>query len=174
MMELKIINHYKLDLNNVKQLDIGTQFYHKIYEDFDSVEGEILVKLEHEFGTDKVSSTGTRLSLKHKLVVSMLNGELASFCFFGDLPFEFNYFKLKENEIYFYDCFTFKEFRGLGAVYSEVRFVLDRYKDQGYKFAYVEIETKNKSSKQAFKKLGFKKEKTFMSFSCLNLKLLFP
>ena len=109
-MELKIINHYKLDLDNIKQIAIETQFYHKIYEDFNSIEGETLIELAQEFGIDKVSSTRTRLSLKHKLVVSILNGELASFCFFGDMPFEFNYFKLNENEIYFYDCFTFKEF----------------------------------------------------------------
>ena len=173
-MELKIINHYKLDLDNIKQIAIETQFYHKIYEDFNSIEGETLIELAQEFGIDKVSSTRTRLSLKHKLVVSILNGELASFCFFGDMKFEFNYFKLNENEIYFYDCFTFKEFRGLSAVYSEVRFVLERYKDRGYKFAYVEIETKNKNSQKAFEKLGFKKEKTFISFSCLNLKFIFP
>lgn len=173
MPAIKTINHYKLSLNEVKDLKIHENFVHKIFTSFIDLDTSILNKITNTFGNDKLTEIKFRFIAKHKMVVTFIDNEFASYCFFSDRPFRFSLFKLKEGEIYFYDCFTFEKFRGRSSIYSEVRYVIDKYKDLGYKIAHVEIEENNIASQKAFNKLGFKKTQTFYVIEFLGTRIIF-
>lgn len=169
MLEKRIINHYILDISKVRDYTPKCNFNCVIYNNFFDIPSTALEKIRAYFGEEKITVFKLRFAVGHKLVATMRDSELVSFCFFHDKPFKFNFFKLNNYEIYFYDCYTFEEFRGLGCIYREVRFVIEKYKDLHYKYAVVEIEDSNIASKRAFEKLGFKKIKTFYHFSLFGV-----
>lgn len=160
-VSIRRINHYLLDL---KQLDmddldnshVKAEFVHKIYNSYYEIEDKFRKKIIDYFGEGKASSFRLRFNYKHFMVVSIVNDDIASFCFFANSKFKFSHFTLKNSELYFYDCFTFPEYRGKGAIFSEVKYVFKIYKPLGYKSVFVEIEDTNIPSKRAFTKLGFK------------------
>jgi len=170
---IKTINHYTLSLNEVKDLKIPKNFVHKIFTSFSDLDTTILNKITNTFGNDKVTEIKFRFVARHKMVVTFIDNEFASYCFIGDAPFKFSFFELKEKELYFYDCFTFENFRGRNALYSEVKYAIDIYKERGYTYAHVEIEDTNLPSKKAFEKVGFQKKRTFYHFTLLGIGITF-
>lgn len=173
MLEIKTINHYTLNLSEVKSCELVTNFQHVIYYDFSLIDDKVLRKIAQSFGEDKITALRYRFAVRHKMVVTFIDEEFASFCFFGDRPFKFSLFKLKDHELYFYDCFTFEEFRGRSSIYAEVRYVIEKYKDLGYEIAHVEIEDSNIPSKKAFAKLGFKKVRVYYVINIFGARIIF-
>ncbi len=155
--EYKVVYHYKLPLNNVRLVPKKVQIESKIYYTFWDLDETIKREIRDYFGFEKLRVFKERLNYTSDIVVSFINGKLASFCFFAYSEETFQFFTLPEREIYFYDCFTFPEFRGLNAVYWEVKFVTDFFKNRGFTYANVEIESQNNPSIRAFTKVGFYK-----------------
>jgi hypothetical protein len=52
---IKTINHYKLSLNEVKDLKIHENFVHKIFTSFSDLDTSILNKITNTFGNDKLT-----------------------------------------------------------------------------------------------------------------------
>ncbi|BAL81160.1 GNAT family N-acetyltransferase [Caldisericum exile] len=173
MLEIKKIYHYTLNLDKVKTFETNTKFEHAVYASLSEVKNEILNKLSFYFGEEKLNALKFRFAVQHKMVVTFIESEFASFCFFSDSPFKFSLFKLNKQELYFYDCFTFEKFRGLSSIYAEVKYVLDKYRNLGYKVAHVEIEENNTPSQNAFKKLGFRKVRIYYVISIFGLRIIF-
>ncbi|MGB9855361.1 MAG: GNAT family N-acetyltransferase [Caldisericum exile] len=173
MLEIKKIYHYTLNINEVKPFETKVKFKHTIFTNFEDAKDTILNKLSLHFGEDKIISVKLRFALQHKMVATFIDDEFVSFCFFADRPFRFSLFKLKEKELYFYDCFTFEKFRGLSSIYAEVKYVIEKYRELGYNTAHVEIEQKNISSQKAFAKLGFKKSHIYCSISIFGIRIIF-
>ncbi len=173
IFKFKVINHYELNLEDGEVSDINAysvreSFIHKIYDSLDSLEDGFKKKISEYFGEGKISSFKFRFRVKHHLVASILDEKLFSFCFFAANPYRFSLFTLKAYEMYFYDCFTFPEYRGKGAIYSEVNYVIQKYKNLGYKKVHVEIEQTNIPSIKAFSKLGFEHSKTYYCISIFS------
>lgn len=170
----KKINHYIIELQEFKleeldQSQVKEKFEHKIYSSYYEIERRYRDKIEEYFGEAKISSFKLRFGYGHSMVISSLEGELCSFCFFAASSFRFSNFRLKEKELYFYDCYTFAEFRGKGAIFSEVKKVLEIYKQLEYKRAHVEIDDTNSSSKKAFAKIGFKLSRVYYCFGLFSI-----
>lgn len=168
------INHYiielqEIDLEKLDKSSVKEKFEHKIYSSYYEIEKSQRRKIEEYFGEAKISSFKIRFGYGHLMVISSLDGHLCSFCFFATSNFKFTNFRLKEKELYFYDCYTFPEFRGKGAIFSEVKRVLEIYKQLGYKKAHVEIDDTNNSSKKAFTKIGFKLLKVYYCFGIFSI-----
>ncbi len=161
MYEEKTVFHYKLPLNSVKQHYVKDDFEHKIFYNYSEVPQTVKDKIEKTFGREKLRIFKERLNYSSELVCTFLNGKFVSYCFFAYSGESFLFFALPEKEIYFYDCFTFPEYRGKSAIYSEVKYVLGVFDRGRYEYANVEIEKGNVSSQKAFAKLGFYKTKEF-------------
>lgn len=159
--ENKVVFHYKLPLSDVNPFRESALFENKIYFSMEEIPQREIFLILHEFGPEKIDSFEMRFGIGFKMVASYLAEELASFCFFSDFPFKFRFFYLPHEAIYFFDCFTFENFRGLGAVHSEVAYVIDKYSAYGFKEANVEIESSNASSIKAFSKIGFEKTEEY-------------
>jgi hypothetical protein len=110
-----------------------------------------------DFRVKNTEIFSSKITDKSKLVISFLDEDIASYCFFGSKEQKFRFFSLEPEELYFFDCFTFPEYRGLGVIYSEVSFVINKFKEIGCKKANVEIESNNISSIRAFNKIAFHK-----------------
>ncbi len=159
--EEKIIYHYKLPIKNVRRIFVKEPFVHQIFYNFGEIPEVVKEKIEKTFGKEKLKIFRERLNCSSEIVCTFLNGNFASYCFFAYSQERFAFFKLSENEIYFYDCFTFPEYRGKSAIYSEVKYVLDVFDKGKYDYANVEIEKNNIPSQRAFAKLGFYKTAEF-------------
>jgi ribosomal protein S18 acetylase RimI-like enzyme len=155
--ENKTVHHYKLFINSLRQVHKNPEIKSKIYCTFDSLDNSVKEKIKKYFNIEKLRVFKERLDYTSDIVVSYINKEFISFCFFAYGREIFQFFDLPKGEIYFYDCFTFPEYRGRGVVPSEVEYVLNIFKDRDYTFANVEIEIWNKSSIRAFEKVGFYK-----------------
>lgn len=146
-----------MQINNAKLLPKRIDMKSKVYYTFLELDDEICARVKETFGIEKLKVFKERLDYTSDIVVSFINGKFASFCFFAYAQEEFEFFTLPKDEVYFYDCFTFPEFRGLNAIYSDVRYVLGFFINRRFKYANVEIENWNKSSIKAFTKIGFYK-----------------
>jgi GNAT superfamily N-acetyltransferase len=133
----------------------------KIFYSFDELPSVLRARIKEKLGYEKLRIFKYRLSVTIKLVASFVNGELASYCFFAFSSEQFSLFRLKKGDIYFFDCFTFPEFRGLGLIYNETKYVIDVFKEHGYSRACVAIDSCNKDSICAFNKIGFRKTKEY-------------
>ncbi len=159
--EEKTVYHYKLPVRNAKKLPVDTPFEHKIFYNFIEIPQSVKEKIKKTFGKEKLKIFNERLKCSSEIVCTFLNGDLVSYCFFAYSEEKFAFFTLPNGEIYFYDCFTFPEYRGKSAIYSEVKYVLDIFDKGKYEYANVEIEKWNVASQKAFAKLGFYKTKEF-------------
>ena len=156
LKEKRTVYHYKLKLTEVSPYPVKENFTHKIFYSYDELPDKAKNKIRKTFGREKLNVIKERLDYTTKMVGTFLNGELVSYCFFAYSREKFTFFILPENEIYFYDCFTFPKYRGKSAIYSEVKYIIDLFKTHNYKYANVEIEYWNTPSIKAFSKLGFK------------------
>lgn len=173
IFSFRIVNHYIVSLNSLnttskRNLYVPLKFEHEIIGVYRNLRSVYEDKIVNCFGESKLSSIKYRFSLRHHMVISAVGNDLASFCFFADAPFRFTNFRLKEKELYFYDCFTFPEHRGRSAIFSEVDYVLQYYQTLGYKRAHVEIEDTNDPSKKAFLKLGFELARRYYCIGILS------
>jgi RimJ/RimL family protein N-acetyltransferase len=156
-----IIFHYELDLNSIRFLDVKIPFKNKIFLSLDDVPDTVFKKILKEFRVKNTEIFSSKITDKSKLVISFLDEDIASYCFFGFREQKFKFFSLGPEELYFFDCFTFPEYRGLGAICSEVSFVVNKFKEIGYKKANVQIESFNTNSIKAFSKIGFHKTREY-------------
>lgn len=159
--EEKTVCHYKLPVKDVRKFPTKEKFEHKIFYNFGELPQNVKEKVETTLGREKLKIFRERLNYSSEIVCTFLNGEFVSYCFFAYSREQFAFFTLPKGEIYFYDCFTFPEYRGKSAVYSEVKYVLDVFDKGKYEYANVEIEKWNTASQKAFAKLGFYKTKEF-------------
>lgn len=162
LREKRIVYHYKLKLTEVSPYPVREKFVHRVFYSYDELPDKAKNKIKKTFGREKLNVIKERLSYTTKMVGTFLNEELASYCFFAYSQEKFTFFTLPKNEIYFYDCFTFPEYRGKRAIYSEVRFIIDLFKTHNYRCANVEIEYWNTPSIKAFSKLGFKLHRIYI------------
>ena len=168
--EIEIIFHYELDLDSIRSLDVGIPLKNKIFLSLDEVPEAVFEKILKYLGIRNAKIFTSKITDKAKLVISFLDEDIASYCFFGFKEQRFKFFHLGPEELYFFDCFTFPEYRGLGAIYSEVSFVINKFKEIGYKKANVEIESFNTNSIKAFSKIGFHKTREYQYIKVLFLK----
>ncbi len=154
--------HYKLILNEINPYPIKENFTQKIFYSYNELPDSAKNKIRKIFGREKLNVIKERLNYTTKMVGTFLDGKLVSYCFFAYSQEKFTFFALPENELYFYDCFTFPEYRGKNAIYSEVKYIMDLFKTHNYKYANVEIEHWNASSIKAFSKLGFKLHRIYI------------
>ncbi len=159
--EEKTVYHYKLPVKDVRKLPVQERFTHKIFYNFKELPQNVKEKVKKTFGAEKLKIFRERLNYSSEIVCTFLDGEFVSYCFFAYSEEQFAFFTLPKGEIYFYDCFTFSEYRGKSAVYSEVKYVLSIFDKGKYEYANVEIEKWNTASQKAFAKLGFYKTKEF-------------
>jgi hypothetical protein len=159
--EQKTFYHYELDLNSIKSFEGKIKFENRIFFSLDDMPEKFYKEILIKMGIKNGDTLDFKISGKSNIVVSSLKNELVSYCFFGFKKQKFRFFYLLENELYFFNCFTFPNYRGLGAIYSEVVFVINKYKEKGYKKANVEVESSNLNSINAFSKLGFVKTREY-------------
>jgi len=159
--EKGVIFHYELDLDSAMPLEIGTPFENRIFFLLKDIPDSTVKKILKDFGVKNTEIFSSKITDKSKLVISFLDEDIASYCFSGFKEQKFKFFNLRPEELYFFDCFTFPEYRGLGAIYSEVSFVVNKFKEIGYKKANVQIESFNTNSIKAFSKIGFHKTREY-------------
>jgi hypothetical protein len=159
--EKGVIFHYELDLDSAMPLEIGTPFENRVFFSLKDIPDGTVKKILKDFGVKNTEMFSSKITDKSKLVISFLNEDIASYCFFGFKEQKFKFFKLKPNELYLFDCFMFSEYRGSGAIYSEVNFVINKFKAIGYKKANVQIESFNTDSIKAFSKIDFHKTREY-------------
>ncbi len=159
--EQKTVYHYRIKLDEINTLVSNVKIENKIYCTFNSLDKKIKEKIKDSLGSEKLKIFKERLNSTSDIVVTFIKNEFASYCFFAYTGETFQFFTLPEKEIYFYDCFTFPQYRGRSSIYFEVKFVMQFLERAGFKYANVEIESSNIPSIRAFAKVGFCKTKEY-------------
>lgn len=159
--EKRIIYYFELSFDKVKFMESRVKSESKIFYSFDELPSFLKAKIKKNLGYEKLRIFKYRLSATIKLVASFVDGEFASYCFLACSEEQFSLFRLGKSDIYFFDCFTFPEFRGLGLIYNETKYAIDVFKEHGYSRACVAIDSYNKDSICAFNKIGFYKTKEY-------------
>jgi hypothetical protein len=165
------LGHYELLLNRVSYYELSREIKCQIVDAYEDLPQEFLANMK-KYSNLSQDMIAKALAIGDRLVISSLDGLPASYCFFAVSPKKFTFFTLKNRELYFFNCFTFETFRGKGAIYAEVKNVVDKFAHLGYSKANVEIVNSNISSIKAFIKLGFKKTKEYHVLRLLIFKFV--
>jgi hypothetical protein len=80
--EVEIIFHYELDLDSIRSLDVKIPFKNKIFLSLNEVPEAVFKKILKYFGIRNVKIFTSKITDKAKLVISFLDGDIASYCFF--------------------------------------------------------------------------------------------
>jgi len=171
--EKRIIYYFELSFDKIKFIKPRVKSESKIFYSFDELPSFLKAKIKKNLGYEKLRIFKYRLSATIKLVVSFVDGEFASYCFLACSEEQFSLFRLRKNDIYFFDCFTFLEFRGLGLIYNETKYAIDIFKKHGYLRACVAIDSYNTDSICAFNKVGFYKTKEYRVRKIFFIKKIF-
>lgn len=81
--------------------------------------------------------------------------------------------RLAADEVYYYDCYVFKAFRGQGAFQGAIGQMNYAAAKQGYRRALTMVEKRNTPSWRAFSAQGFKQVKVLWRFPLIKKNIVF-